>query len=40
MHYSNLESAFNIGFPLSNYTLSFNLIKKVGFWDTCPDAIG
>lgn len=26
--------------PLSNYSLSFNLIKRIGFWDTCPDAIG
>lgn len=29
-----------ITFPLSNYTLSYNLIKRIGFWDTCPDAIG
>ena len=29
-----------MSFPLSSYTLSFNLIKKIGFWDTCPDAIG
>lgn len=27
-------------FPLSNYTLSYNLIKRIGFWDTCSDAIG
>lgn len=40
MHHSNMLSIFDCGFPLSNYTLSFNLIKKIGFWDTCPDAIG
>lgn len=40
MHHSNMLSIFGCGFPLSNYTLSFNLIKKIGFWDTCPDAIG
>ena len=40
IHFTNLISSFNISFALSNYTLSFNLIKKIGFWDTCPDAIG
>jgi hypothetical protein len=40
MHHSNMLSVFDAGFPLSNYTLSFNLIKKIGFWDTCADAIG
>ncbi len=40
MHFANLVSAFDASFPLSNYTLSFNLIKKIGFWDTCADAIG
>jgi hypothetical protein len=41
MHHSNLLSVFDAaGYPLSNYTLSFALIKKIGFWDTCPDAIG
>jgi hypothetical protein len=40
IHFVNLVSVCGISFPLSNYTLSFNLIKKVGFWDTCPDAIG
>ena len=29
-----------MSFPLSNYTLSYNLIKRIGFWDTCADAIG
>lgn len=40
IHFTNLVSSFEISFPLSNYTLSFNLIKRIGFWDTCPDAIG
>lgn len=40
MHHCNLLSFFDAGFPLSNYTLSYNLIKRIGFWDTCPDAIG
>ena len=39
-HCSNLFSVFDITFPLSNYTLSYKLIKSIGFWDTCPDAIG
>jgi hypothetical protein len=28
------------GFPMSAYSLSVCLAKKVGFWDTHPDAIG
>lgn len=39
-HMSNLWSYFDITFPLSNYTLSYNLIRSIGFWDTTPDAIG
>lgn len=39
-HVSNLFSFFDLTFPLSNYTISYKLIKKIGFWDTCPDAIG
>lgn len=39
-HTSNLYSIFNVTYPLSNYTLSYNLIKRIGFWDTCADAIG
>ena len=31
---------FNVSFPLSNYSLHFTLAKKVGWWDTCADAIG
>jgi hypothetical protein len=40
LHFANLVGCFEDSFPLSNYTLSFNLIKKIGFWDTCGDAIG
>ena len=40
IHFSNVSSFTNIAASLSNYTLSFNLIKKIGFWDTCADAIG
>jgi hypothetical protein len=39
-HVSNLYSVFNITFPLSNYSISYNMIKEIGFWDTCADAIG
>ena len=34
MHASSLVSCSGISFSLSNYTLSYNLVKKVGFWDT------
>jgi len=40
MHSSTMLSLFDAVYPLSNYTLSFNLAKKIGFWDTCADAIG
>ena len=39
-HSSNLFSLLDLTFPLSNYTLSFSLAKRIGFWDTCIDAIG
>ncbi len=39
-HCTNLYSIFDFTFALSNYTISYNLIKSVGFWDTCADAIG
>lgn len=39
-HMSNQYSCFDLTYPLSNYSLSYNLIKSIGFWDTCPDAIG
>jgi hypothetical protein len=35
----NIVSFCDIGFPASNYSVSFKLIKKIGFWDTCADAI-
>lgn len=25
---------------MSNYTLSYKLASRIGFWDTCADAIG
>lgn len=39
-HMSNLWSYYEMTYSLSNYTLSYNLIKRIGFWDTCADAIG
>ena len=39
-HLGYLFSIFDFHFPLSNYSISYNLIKKIGFWDTCSDAIG
>jgi hypothetical protein len=40
-HMSNVwSSCFDLTYPLSNYTLSYNLAKRIGFWDTCADAIG
>ena len=40
VHFANVSTFFEMAFSLSNYTVSFNLIKKIGFWDTCADAIG
>ena len=39
-HATNSYSCMDLGFPLSNYTISYKLIKRIGFWDTCADAIG
>ena len=39
VHLSNLQAVW-FSFPLSNYSLSYSLIKKMGFWDTNADAIG
>ncbi|GAX78778.1 hypothetical protein CEUSTIGMA_g6215.t1 [Chlamydomonas eustigma] len=36
----NPMSMTMIGFPMSAYSLSLALAKRVGFWDTHPDAIG
>ena len=40
MHAAQLFSFSGITFPLSNYSLSFNLAKRIGFWDTVEEAIG
>jgi len=40
VHFSNLYSLFGASFPLSNYSLSYSLVEKIGFWDTCPEGIG
>lgn len=37
---SNMRSNYDLIFPISNYSISFTLVKKIGFWDTCADAIG
>jgi hypothetical protein len=37
---SSLWSYYDLTYPLSNYSLSYNLVKRIGFWDTCADAIG
>ena len=40
MAMQNLGSAERLGFPISNYTMSLALLRHIGFWDTCADAIG
>jgi hypothetical protein len=35
----NMISCCDISFPASNYTVSYKLIKRVGYWDTCADAV-
>ena len=37
---SNIVSLDKQGVAISNYTMSFNMLKEIGFWDTCADAIG
>jgi len=39
-HLHQLANPFGIMMPLSNYTLSYDLVKRIGYWDTCADAIG
>lgn len=39
-HASTCYSCFGVTFPLSNYSLPYSLVKRIGFWDTCADAIG
>ncbi|KAF8057863.1 hypothetical protein HT031_005809 [Scenedesmus sp. PABB004] len=36
----NLSSWFEVGFPISNYSLSLKLVHDIGYWDTFADAIG
>ena len=40
MHASSLITPCGVTFSLSNYTLSYSLVKRVGFWDTVEEAIG
>jgi hypothetical protein len=35
----NIVSFFDVGFPVSNFSASFKLIKEIDFWDTCADAV-
>lgn len=39
VHLANIVS-LKYAFPLSNYTISYSLAKKIGYWDTNGDAIG
>ena len=34
LHASNQVSCSGVTFSFSNYTLSYSLIKRIGFWDT------
>jgi hypothetical protein len=34
LHASNQISCSGVTFSFSNYTLSYALVKKIGFWDT------
>ena len=36
---SNIVNMTGFGFAVSNYSASYNLIKKVDFWDTNEDCI-
>ena len=36
----NLASPMQLGFPISNYTMSLSLLERIEFWDTNEDAIG
>lgn len=39
-HLGQTLNMYGTFMPLSNYCLSYNLIKRTGYWDTCADAIG
>ena len=38
IHMANIPPIF-FSFPLSNYSVSYVLMEKIGFWDTCADAV-
>ena len=40
MAMQNLGSPMQLGFPISNYTMSLSLLERIDFWDTTEDAIG
>lgn len=40
VHNSNLFAFSGISFALSNYSVSYTLMKKISFWDTNEEAIG
>lgn len=35
MHCSNLYSMFDFTLGVSNYSLSYRLLERIDFWDTC-----
>lgn len=35
MHCSNLYSMFSFTLGVSNYSMSYRLLERIGFWDTC-----
>lgn len=39
LHASNQITCSGVTFSFSNYTLSYNMLKKIGFWDTVEEAI-
>ena len=39
-HCNNSVSYFEFGAAFANYTLSYNFIKEVGFWDKNAEALG
>jgi hypothetical protein len=38
-HYTSTVSAFDIALPFSNYTMSYRILKKCGFWDKGKDSV-
>jgi len=38
-HVSSIGACCGPTFMLSNYTMSYNLLKRIGFWDTIEEAI-